>query len=199
MPVGPFATFGACVAAQRGKGNSAESARRICGALERDTATKRMTTYHRLKLVDGDAPAVVLKRDDLKRQVFGFANVSVSLAGDLITDLQLDQILPEDLEQAAYDFCKLAFSGTGEMHTGGVKGQMIECVYLDTEKVRIMLTAAGNDAADVAKIEMPPRWWVGFELDADSFAKVLDGTFKMFSVQGKATSTPIDGGEKVAA
>ena len=158
-----------------------------------------MTKFHRLKLVDGDAPAVVLKRDDLKRQVFGFANVSVSLAGDLITDLQLDQIEPADLEQAAYDFCKLAFSGTGEMHQGGVKGQMIECVYLDTEKVRIMLTAAGNAPEDVEKIDMPPRWWVGFQLDADSFAKVLDGTFKMFSVQGKATSTPIDDGEQVAA
>lgn len=34
MPVGPYSTFGACVAAQRDKGKSAQSARRICGWLE---------------------------------------------------------------------------------------------------------------------------------------------------------------------
>ena len=158
-----------------------------------------MSKYKRLKIVGGDAPTEVLKVDEHKRQVFGFANVSVAMSGDLITDLQLDQILPADLEQAAYDFCKLAFSGTGEMHSGGVKGQMIECAFLDTAKIHIILNAAGNDPDHVAKIEMPARWWVGFQVDEDSFAKVLDGTFKMFSVQGKATSTPVDDGERVAA
>lgn len=37
MPVGPYPTFAACVAAQTGKGHDEESARRICGAIERDT------------------------------------------------------------------------------------------------------------------------------------------------------------------
>ena len=34
MPVGPYATFGECVASQRRRGRSEESARRICGAIE---------------------------------------------------------------------------------------------------------------------------------------------------------------------
>ena len=36
MPVGPYPTFDACVAAQRREGHSDESARKICGAIERD-------------------------------------------------------------------------------------------------------------------------------------------------------------------
>lgn len=40
MPVGPYETFGQCVGAQKRKGKSDESARKICGAMERDTAKK---------------------------------------------------------------------------------------------------------------------------------------------------------------
>ena len=38
MPIGPYATFGECVGAQKRKGKSDESARNICGAMERDAA-----------------------------------------------------------------------------------------------------------------------------------------------------------------
>jgi len=37
MPVGPFKTFGSCVAAQKRKGKSDLSARKICGAIEKKT------------------------------------------------------------------------------------------------------------------------------------------------------------------
>lgn len=36
MPVGSYGTFDECVAAQKRKGHSDESARRICGAIERN-------------------------------------------------------------------------------------------------------------------------------------------------------------------
>ena len=38
MPIGPYETFGECVGAQKRKGKSDESARNICGAMERDAA-----------------------------------------------------------------------------------------------------------------------------------------------------------------
>lgn len=38
MPVGPYETFGECVGAQKRKGKSDDSARRICGAMEQETA-----------------------------------------------------------------------------------------------------------------------------------------------------------------
>ena len=35
MPVGPYKSFGTCVAAQKRKGHSEESARKICGEIEK--------------------------------------------------------------------------------------------------------------------------------------------------------------------
>jgi len=35
MPVGPYKTFAACVAAQKKKGKSETSARKICGEIEK--------------------------------------------------------------------------------------------------------------------------------------------------------------------
>lgn len=40
MPVGPYKTFAACVADQVSKGHSEESARKICGAIEKKSKEK---------------------------------------------------------------------------------------------------------------------------------------------------------------
>lgn len=37
MPVGPFKTFDECVSAQEAKGQDTESARKICGEIEKRT------------------------------------------------------------------------------------------------------------------------------------------------------------------
>lgn len=37
MPIGPYKDFGACVAAQKKKGRSDESAKKICGEIEKRT------------------------------------------------------------------------------------------------------------------------------------------------------------------
>lgn len=37
MPLGPYKDFAACVVAQQNKGHSAESARKICGEIEKRT------------------------------------------------------------------------------------------------------------------------------------------------------------------
>lgn len=59
MPVGPYPTFAACVIAQVDRGKSTEEARRICGALERDTghAVEFQTTRVRRPRVDSLAAA----------------------------------------------------------------------------------------------------------------------------------------------
>ena len=38
MPLGPYADFGECVGAQKRKGHSDESARKICGSLEQGSS-----------------------------------------------------------------------------------------------------------------------------------------------------------------
>jgi len=37
MPIGPYKDFGACVVAQKKKGRSDESAKKICGEIEKRT------------------------------------------------------------------------------------------------------------------------------------------------------------------
>lgn len=53
MPVGPYATFDECVAAQIKEGYSETAARRICGAIERDSRQK----YQQVERQDRDGDA----------------------------------------------------------------------------------------------------------------------------------------------
>lgn len=41
MPVGPYDTFEECVKAQKAKGKSEESARKICGTIEKKSKESR--------------------------------------------------------------------------------------------------------------------------------------------------------------
>ena len=125
-------------------------------------------------------PFQIAKTDEAERLVFGFANVSIAKDGGEIVDLQGDIIEPSELESAAYDFV-LKFRETGEMHDkGAVKGavgKLVESVVFTPEKL---------EAMGLAKDAVPCRWWVGFKLAPEAFAKVADGTFRMFSIQGTA-------------
>lgn len=40
MPIGPYKNFAECVAAQKRKGHSDESAKKICGEIEKRTKSK---------------------------------------------------------------------------------------------------------------------------------------------------------------
>lgn len=119
----------------------------------------------------------IKKMDDEKRFVFGWANIAIRADGEQIEDYQKDIIDPEDLELAGYDFV-LNSRETGEMHQGGAKGHMIESFVVTAEKLQKM---------GLAPDALPQGWWIGFFVpDDDAWAKVRDGTYQMFSIQGSA-------------
>lgn len=119
----------------------------------------------------------ITKVDTDRQLVFGWANVSIRKDGEVIEDYQKDVIEPDDLEMAAYNF-NLDYRSTGEMHRGGIVGKMIESFVSTPEKIEKM---------GLAPDALPTGWWVGFYIEDESaFAKVKDGTYKMFSIQGKA-------------
>ena len=122
------------------------------------------------------APFQIAKLDEADRLVFGFANVSIAKDGEEIVDLQGDIIEPADLEAAAYEFV-LKFRDTGEMHKGGSVGTLVESMVFTPDKL---------EALGIAKDAVPCRWWVGFKLAPEAFEKVKDGTYSMFSIQGRA-------------
>lgn len=118
----------------------------------------------------------IAKTDEAERLVFGFANVSIAKDGGEIVDLQGDIIEPAELEKAAYGFV-LKFRETGEMHQGDAVGKLVESMVFTPDKL---------EALGIAKDALPCRWWVGFQLTPEAFAKVKDGTYQMFSIQGRA-------------
>ena len=54
----------------------------------------------------------VMKSDDDKRLVFGWANIAIRVDGEQIVDYQQDAIDPEELETAAYRYVASSASGS---------------------------------------------------------------------------------------
>ena len=109
----------------------------------------------------------IMKSDDDKMLVFGWANVSMRVDGELIEDWQADIIEPEELEKAAYEYVLLYREG-GEMHERGGAAVLIESVVFTEEKMQAMGIPAGT---------LPIGWWIGFKvLDEEVWEKVKDNS-----------------------
>lgn len=135
-------------------------------------------------------PFHIVKLNDAERLVFGYANVSVAKGGKIITDLQGDRISPAELEKGAYEYV-LTARGIDEMHEGDLKGQLVESIVFTPEKLTVMACdpATGevdHEALAVLKRIFPPRWWVGYKLEPEAYAKVRSGEYAMFSIAGEA-------------
>ncbi|MBE6722267.1 MAG: hypothetical protein E7572_07250 [Ruminococcaceae bacterium] len=130
----------------------------------------------------------VFKADEDKHLVFGWANISIRQDGEEILDYQQDMIDPEDLEAAAYQYV-LDFRDGGEEHNPDRRkvARLVESCVFTADKL-----AAMGLAADA----VPQGWWIGFYVDdADTWGKIKDGTYQMFSIEGTATRQPVEGGE----
>lgn len=126
----------------------------------------------------------IYKTDDDKRLVFGWASVSITLNGEQLEDRQEDMIDPEDLEEAAYEYV-LNFRDTGEEHipTMRKKGRLVESCVFTAEKQKAMGIPEGT---------LPIAWWIGFKIEDDAaWERVKNGTYKMFSIEGRANREPV--------
>lgn len=131
----------------------------------------------------------VYKADDDKRLVFGWASISMTVDGEQLQDLQKDMIDPEDLEEAVYDYV-LKFRDTGEEHNPSKrkKGKLVESCVLTKEKQQAMGIPEGI---------LPVGWWIGFKIEDDeAWDQVKNGTYKMFSIEGKANRVPVEKSNK---
>jgi 2'-5' RNA ligase len=116
----------------------------------------------------------VTKVDIEKRQVFGWASVA-EIDGETVVDSHGDMIDAADLEKAAYSFVLNSRAG-GEMHGTKQVGRLIECMMFTKEKQKAL-------GIDLKKVGL----WVGFQIDdADTWQKFKDGTYKDFSIGGRA-------------
>lgn len=134
----------------------------------------------------------IFKTDEDKRLVFGWASVSITVDGVQLEDRQNDMIDPEDLEEAAYEYV-LNFRDTGEEHIPSMrkKGKLVESCVFTAEKQRAMGIPEGT---------IPIGWWVGFKIeDDDAWARVKNGTYRMFSIEGRASREPVEKSEERVA
>lgn len=124
-----------------------------------------------------EGPAVkVCKVDEDERLVFGWASVSTDGDGSLVIDSDGEAIEPRELEQAVYDYV-LEAREAGELHKGEAIGRMVESFVMTPEKA----SAMGLNVPQMT------GWWFGVKVDSDeAFAKVKDGTYRCFSIQGTA-------------
>lgn len=119
----------------------------------------------------------IAKSNSEESLVSGWANVAVNADGSLPLDWQDDIIRPEVLEKAAIKFM-MDYRGSGVMHEGDSKGVVVESIVFTKEKQACIGIPEGT---------VPEGWFITVKvLDPDVFAKVKDGTFKMFSIQGNA-------------
>lgn len=125
----------------------------------------------------------ITKKDDEKQYAFGWAKIAVTVDGEQLVDRQEDLVASEDLEETAYKFVEF-YREAGEMHERGGAGILIESIVFTSEKMRVMGIPEGT---------LPEGWWVGFHItDADVWEKVKDGTYSMFSIEGRARRVPIE-------
>lgn len=119
----------------------------------------------------------IQKSDDDKRLAFGWASAAATINGETVEDCYGDVIDIVELEQAAYEFVELYREG-GEMHERGGCAVLVESIVFTPEKIAAM---------GIPKGTVPKGWWIGFRVtDDDVWAKVKDGTYPMFSIEGQA-------------
>lgn len=118
----------------------------------------------------------IYKSREDEQLVSGWANVSINADGSIPLDWQDDVIAPDVLEKAAINFM-LEYRESGVMHEGGPVGTVVESIVFTKEKQQAMGIPEGT---------VPVGWFITVKVhDKETFAKVKDGTYKMFSIQGK--------------
>lgn len=119
----------------------------------------------------------IAKSDEDQMLAFGWASVAIEEDGEQLEDWQGDEIDPEDLEKAVYDYVQFYRDG-GEMHERNGVATMIESVIFTKQKMAAMGIPEGT---------VPEGWWIGFRVtDPDVWEKVKNGTYPMFSIEGRA-------------
>ena len=70
------------------------------------------------------------------------------------------------------------------MHERGGAGVLIESIIFTKEKMKTLCIEEGT---------LPEGWWVGFHItDDEVWAKIKDGTYTMFSIEGKAKRIEVE-------
>ena len=126
--------------------------------------------------------------NDEQRLVFGLASVSLLADGETLTDLQGDQIEPDVLEAAFYDY--VANSGEGDVnHDQKRASTLVESFVVTPSKLNMLLKSLGY-AGPIPEFEGVAAW-VGYHVDdEEAWKRVKSGELRAFSIEGTAERVP---------
>lgn len=152
----------------------------------------------------------IVKLDEQRHRITGFAMISCNRNGEPVYDLQGDHISPDELVKAASDFAALVGESTvDDMHDRTDTGRVVESMVLTSE----LQKAIGlPQESDLLKIEEaiaplvdsepvqaireaiqkmrdsrpPVGWLVTVEVPPSQFALVKSGKRPMFSIEARA-------------
>lgn len=120
----------------------------------------------------------VVKLDETRHRVTGFAMVSVNKNGDPVYDLQGDHITPEELVKAVQDFASVVGENrVDDMHDHSDAGRVVESIVLTAELQKSLGIPAGTQ---------PIGWLVTVEVPKSQFELVKAGKRPMFSIEARA-------------
>lgn len=119
----------------------------------------------------------IVRKDERRRVVYGWAYQSEGADGVQVVDHSGETIDIDELEKAMHGFMKSSRE-SGENHNGEDVGNVVvECIVFTKEKLEAMGLEAGS---------VPLGAWIGVEVSAATFAKVMSGELTMFSIEGTA-------------
>jgi hypothetical protein len=122
--------------------------------------------------------ADILKVDSERRIVWGWASVS-TMKGELVTDLQGDQITPAEMEKMADRFMASARTAKA-MHAGEQIGEVLHSFPVTNELAKAFGMSTDREG-----------WIIGMKIKDDAvWAGFKDGTYKAFSIGGKSQRRP---------
>lgn len=123
----------------------------------------------------------IIRKEASQQVVYGWASVSVDVDGKLVTDLQGDQIDPDELEKAVTDFMlnyrAQESEGAGVMHETEPMCEVIASLVTTPDIVK----------AFGLSDKLPIGWILGLKvLDQAVWKRIESGELRALSIQGTA-------------
>ena len=127
----------------------------------------------------------IIRKDKAQQVVYGWASVSVD-DGELVTDLQGDQIEPDELEKAVeqfmLDYRAQQAGGAGVMHETEPMCEVIASLVTTPDIVKAF--GLGDD--------IPVGWILGLKvINPEVWKRVESGELQALSIQGSAERVPV--------
>lgn len=137
----------------------------------------------------------VVKSDDSAHTVYGWAYVTHRADGSQVVDHSGETIDLDELERAATDFV-LHSRGSGEDHTEGISGELVEAFMVTDLKLSAMTMDPENGQPDDAAFEavrkaLPRGLWLGFYIPDDDAYERAKSSKSAFSIEGTAVREPV--------